>query len=276
MPELPEVETVCRGIAPSLEGDVIEHIIVNHRGLRLPVPENFEAVLLGARIERVERRAKYIIVRLDNDWSILWHLGMSGSVSVRHEKAPVFAKHDHIIWRMKKGAWLIYNDPRRFGLMICVPSAELEGHKLLHSIGPEPFSNGFSGPQLKAALLGKNTSIKQAILDQKIVAGVGNIYASEALFRAAIKPTKKAKSLTLGACEDLSIKIRQVLAEAIQAGGSSLKDHAQVNGELGYFQHGFQVYDREGEGCLTPACVGQIKRVVLSGRSTFYCGKCQK
>lgn len=275
MPELPEVETVCRGIRPSLEGGYIDQVLVRNPSLRQPIPEYFADELIGECIESVERRAKYIILKTKGKRAIIWHLGMSGRVSVVEASEPEFEKHDHVAFHIKNGPWIVYNDTRRFGLMVMCQKDELENHKLLKDIGPEPLSNSFNGPMLHDKLKGKRVPIKQALLDQRVVAGVGNIYACEALFRTKISPIVEAGSITLTKLEELCRIIRDVLLEAIEAGGSTLKDHAQVDGELGYFQHQFQIYGRVGEVCVNKICKTKIKRITQSARSTFYCPTCQ-
>lgn len=276
MPELPEVETVCRGISPSLEGRLIKNVLVRNRGLRQKIPTSFEKTVAGKRVIRVLRRAKYIIINLEENWSIIWHLGMSGRVTVTSKTKPVFEKHDHVIFEVEGPTWVVYNDTRRFGLMLLCKTDELESHKLMASIGPEPLSNDFNALVLENNLSGKKTSIKQALLDQRVVAGVGNIYACEALFMSKINPKQLAGEVPIKKLETLTVAIREVLLAAIEAGGSTLKDHAQVNGELGYFQHSFKTYGREGEKCVAKNCSGVIEKIVQSGRSTFYCPKCQK
>ena len=292
MPELPEVETVRRGIAPVMEGAQVVRAQMRRADLRFPFPENFTARLEGARIGPLGRRGKYLIAPLSSGESLIMHLGMSGRFSVMadgvaagktdqpgalyYSNAPNPA-HDHVILTLygPKGRHrLVYNDPRRFGFMDLATSATIENSKHFASMGPEPLSNAFSEAGFNASLRAKSAPIKGALLDQSIVAGLGNIYVCEALFRAGVSPRRKAASVAGLRGARLFQTIRDVLEEAIEAGGSSLRDFAGSDGALGYFQHRFSVYDRAGEPCV--ACGGEIKRLVQSGRSTFYCGKCQK
>lgn len=276
MPELPEVETVMRGLSSRLEGRVLAEVEVRRPDLRWPLPDRMAERLTGRRILGLRRRAKYILVDLDDGTSWMIHLGMSGRMQISDGPKPPLAAHDHVVFSTEDGTWVTFNDARRFGMMDLWPTAEVERHKLLKGIGPEPLGNAFSGPALESALAGKYTPIKAALLDQKVVAGVGNIYACEALHRSGIAPRRLALNVWGGRAERLAEAVKSVLAEAIAAGGSSLRDHRQVSGELGYFQHTFRVYDREGEGCPTPHCIGTVKRLVQSGRSTFYCPRCQR
>jgi len=275
MPELPEVETVMRGIAPALEGAIITTATAHHTMLRWPVPEDFSAVLTGAPVTGLRRRAKYILVDLKDRPSLLIHLGMSGRITVfgPGTVAPDRAKHDHIVLKTDIGATLVYNDARRFGAWLFVDGPD---HALLKDIGPEPLGNDFHAQVLLDAFKGKAAPVKAALLDQKIVAGLGNIYVAEALFRTGIHPKRAAGKLSKARIEALVPAIRSVLQEAIESGGSSLRDHMRVDGELGYFQHHFDVYGREGEACKRQGCNGHIRRIVQSGRSSFYCGTCQK
>jgi len=283
MPELPEVETVRTGLVPAMEGVVIARADVNREGLRWPFPDRMADRLTGARVTALRRRSKYILADLDSGETLLIHLGMSGRMTVSGDPLGIFAhehpmpeKHDHVVFHMENGARVTFNDPRRFGAMDLLPTATAETHKLLASIGPEPLGNSFHEAHLVAALKGRNMPIKSALLDQKIVAGLGNIYVCEALYRAGINPTRKAGSLSLRRIESLVPIIRTVLTEAIAAGGSSLKDFRQASGELGYFQHSFDVYGRENEPCRNETCGKQIRRIVQSGRSSFYCSACQR
>jgi len=294
MPELPEVETVRRGLAPVLEGRLIVAAVQNRDNLRWPLPERFAERLTGRRILRLGRRAKYLTVDLDGDTpeTVLIHLGMSGRLLLSglgdagakqgaqfHYAAAVgeaARKHDHIILDLGEGIGLVYNDARRFGSMDLWPTATLSDHRSLASLGPEPLSNAFDGAALGAALAGRRTAIKSALLDQRRVAGLGNIYVCEALYRAGISPVREAGSLTARDCQRLTAVIRDVLTEAIEAGGSSLRDFHGAGGELGYFQHRFDVYDREGDICGAPKCTAEIERIVQGGRSTFFCPVCQK
>lgn len=280
MPELPEVETVMRGLATRLEGRRLAEVTARRPDLRWPLPERFADRLTGRRVIGLRRRAKYILVDLDDrdgvgeSWMI--HLGMSGRMLISDGPKPALEAHDHVVLRTDEGTWVRFNDARRFGMMDLWPTSEIERHKLIKSIGPEPLGNAFSGPALESALAGKYTPIKAALLDQKVVAGVGNIYACEALHRAGIAPRRLALNVWGARAERLADAVKSVLTEAIAAGGSSLRDHRQVSGELGYFQHTFRVYDRVGEACPRTGCAGTVKRLVQSGRSTFYCPRCQR
>lgn len=287
MPELPEVETVRRGLAPAMEGAIIQSVELRRPNLRFPFPKKFAARLSGAKVDGLGRRGKYLVAALSTGESLIAHLGMSGRFTVElqnaetpgdfhHETAPNPA-HDHVIMRLKgpEGiATITYNDPRRFGFMDLAETAKVEECKHFEKMGPEPLGNYFSGDVFNAALDGKQAPIKAALLDQAVVAGVGNIYACEALFNARISPRRKAASVKGIRGERLAEAIKSVLRAAIEAGGSTLRDFASSDGALGYFQHRFSVYDREGEACVV--CASPIKRVVQSGRSTFYCGTCQR
>ena len=283
MPELPEVETVMRGLMPAMQGDVIAQADVNRPDLRWPFPERMAERLTGQKVLQLRRRSKYILADLGSGESLLIHLGMSGRMLVSgdplgqfvHEH-PAPEKHDHVVFHMANGARITFNDPRRFGAMDLLETATANQHKLLASIGPEPLGNDFHEAHLIAALKGRNTPIKSALLDQRIVAGLGNIYVCEALYRAGIHPARKAGRISQARVAALVPIIRQVLREAIEAGGSSLRDFRQADGELGYFQHNFDVYGREGEPCRTPDCPQVIARIVQSGRSSFYCSQCQR
>lgn len=283
MPELPEVETVRAGLIPSMEGQVIARADVNRPNLRWPFPENMAVRLTGAKVVALRRRSKYILADLDTGETLIIHLGMSGRMTVSgdplglfHHDHPEPAKHDHVVFHMENGARVTFNDARRFGAMDLAATAQLDDHWLIKPIGPEPLGNDFHETYLTEALSTRNTPIKTALLDQRIIAGLGNIYVCEVLFRAGIDPTRKARDLSKRHVASLVPIIRDVLSEAIAAGGSSLKDYRQADGELGYFQHGFQAYDREGHACEKPLCGGEINRIVQSGRSTFYCPKCQR
>jgi len=283
MPELPEVETVRRGLLPAMEDQVIREARVNRPDLRWPFPPRMAERLTGARVLGLRRRSKYILADLDRGETLLIHLGMSGRMRVSgeglglfHHAHPAPEKHDHVVLEMENGARVTFNDARRFGVMDLVPTAEVERHRLLAEIGPEPLGNSFHEAHLVAAFKGRMTPVKAALLDQKIVAGLGNIYVCEVLHRTGISPRRKAGRIAADRVAALVPAIREVLTEAIAAGGSSLRDHRQASGELGYFQHGFAAYDREGEACSTPGCGGTIRRIVQSGRSTFYCPLCQR
>ncbi len=283
MPELPEVETVRRGLAPAMEGQVIARAAVNRPDLRWPFPENMAARLTGARVIALRRRSKYILADLDRGETLIIHLGMSGRMLVSgdppgqfHHDHPAPAKHDHVLLDMANGARIIFNDARRFGAMDLCATDGVETHWLIAKLGPEPLGNAFDEQYLIAALKGRNTPIKTALLDQRIVSGLGNIYVCEVLYRAGISPKRKAGQLSQRRVASLVPIIRDVLTEAITAGGSSLRDYRQADGELGYFQHVFRVYDREGDPCSTSDCAGTITRIVQGGRSTFYCPQCQR
>lgn len=289
MPELPEVETVRMGLAPALEGRRFTLVETRRGGLRMPFPRDFEARVTGKRVKTLRRRAKYLLAELDSGETLVIHLGMSGRMAVYaagksrklgtfvYDAAPDGAgtgKHDHVVFETDAPARIVFTDPRRFGLMTLVPSETLENDRLFDGLGVEPLSNHFHADFLAAALKGKKTPIKSALLDQRIIAGIGNIYACEALFRARISPKRLAGKVRATEIPVLADAIKAVLTEAIAAGGSTLRDHRTPDGNLGYFQHRFRVYDREGEPC--PDCKGTIKRIVQAGRSTFYCPKCQK
>ncbi|EEW26608.1 bifunctional DNA-formamidopyrimidine glycosylase/DNA-(apurinic or apyrimidinic site) lyase [Rhodobacter ferrooxidans] len=283
MPELPEVETVRRGLEPVMAGQTIVAAQVNRPDLRWPFPPNMAARLTGARVLGLRRRSKYLLADLSSGETLLIHLGMSGRMLVSgamlgqfHHAHPAPAKHDHVVLDMESGARVTFNDARRFGAMDLMATDGAESHPLLASLGPEPLGNAFDESVLAAALKNRNTPIKSALLDQHVVAGLGNIYVCEVLFRARLNPAAKAGSLTPEQTASLVPIIRQVLSEAIEAGGSSLRDYRQTDGELGYFQHRFHVYDREGQPCATPGCPGHIERMVQSGRSSFYCPVCQR
>lgn len=276
MPELPEVETVMRGLAARMDGRALAEVEARRPDLRWPLPDGFAARLTGRRVVALRRRAKYILIDLDDGMSWMIHLGMSGRMLISDGAKPVLAAHDHVVFRTDDGTWVRFNDARRFGMMDLWPTDGIERHRLLKGIGPEPLGNAFSGPALESALAGKHTPIKAALLDQKVVAGVGNIYACEALHRSGISPRRMALNVHGARAERLAAAVKTVLTEAIAAGGSSLRDHRQVSGELGYFQHTFRVYDRAGESCRTPDCTGTVARLVQAGRSTFYCPRCQR
>jgi len=288
MPELPEVETVRRGLAPAMEGERFDKVEVRRGDLRWPLPRGFAQKLHGKLVEGLGRRAKYLLADLSSGDVLLMHLGMSGSFRVGknstpgsyyHERSKSTA-HDHIVFHMSNGMTVTFNDPRRFGSMKLVPRARLEQEPLLRVLGPEPLGNEFDAAMLAEACAGKKTSLKVALSDQRVVAGLGNIYVCEALFRARLSPKRQASTIAdrngrpNERAERLVDAIKAVLMDAIEAGGSSLRDHRRADGSLGDFQHNFKVYDREGELC--PGCRGKIKRIVQVGRSTFYCPSCQK
>lgn len=287
MPELPEVETVRRGLAPVMEGRQILRAENRRPDLRFPFPARFAERLTGVRIDKIDRRAKYLLFRLNSDETLLVHLGMSGRFTIHFEAAAekpgdfAFApgtseKHDHAIFQMEGGAQVVFNDPRRFGFMVLFPSGGEADVSFLSGLGPEPVANDFNGPFLRGRMEGKKTPLKAALLDQRLVAGLGNIYVCEALHRARLSPRRLAGALGPKRADRLALAVRQVIGEAIEAGGSSLKDFASAEGELGYFQHRFRAYGREGEPCPTENCTGHIRRIVQSGRSTFFCPTCQR
>lgn len=276
MPELPEVETVRRGLIPVMEAKQIIRADVNRPDLRWPFPENMAKRLTGKTIVRLRRRSKYILADLDSQETLLIHLGMSGRMMISTGEHPETQKHDHVVFHMQDDARVVFNDTRRFGAMDMAPTALIAAHKLLASLGPEPLGNAFDEPNLVERLKGKNSPIKNVLLDQRIIAGLGNIYVCEVLLRAGVLPTKKAGQMSAAKVRSLVPIIRDVLGEAIESGGSSLKDYRQADGELGYFQHCFRAYGREGEPCVTTGCSGKIQRIVQAGRSTFYCAQCQR
>lgn len=288
MPELPEVETVRRGLAPAMEGRRILRADVRRPDLRWPLPPDMARRLTGARVLRLGRRSKYLLADLDTAETLIVHLGMSGRMLICAPDATRAApggfthaetsaqKHDHVVLDMQGGGRVTFNDARRFGAMDLTPTAEIAQHWLLEGLGPEPLGNAFDAPMLQARLAGRRSPMKAALLDQHVVAGLGNIYVCEALFRAGVSPRRLARNLGPRRCERLVHAIRAVLGDAIEAGGASLRDHRQSNGELGYFQHAFRVYGREGQPCVTPGCVGTVRRIVQSGRSSFFCPHCQR
>jgi formamidopyrimidine-DNA glycosylase len=275
MPELPEVETVARGLRSTLEGRVITRVLQNRPNLRIPFPDNLVKRLTGRRVTHVGRRAKYILLTLDDGNILIVHLGMSGRFIFRRDPSQPLLPHDHLVLTADDGVDHVLNDPRRFGLVAMTEAARLDEHKLFAGLGPEPLGNTFDGPTLAERIAGKNTPIKAALLDQRVVAGLGNIYVCEALFQSGISPTRLAGTIKGARAERLVQAIRQVLNAAIAAGGSTLRDFMHHNGELGYFQHSFSVYAREGKPCPGCTCdvaqTGGIARIVQSGRSTFYC-----
>jgi formamidopyrimidine-DNA glycosylase len=293
MPELPEVETVRRGLQGAMEGARFRKVEARRRDLRWPLPKDFAARLEGQTVEGLGRRAKYLLADLSSGDVLLMHLGMSGSFRVlhggsekgtakyHHERAQHLA-HDHVVFHMANDAIVTFNDPRRFGSMKIIARAKLDQEPLLRALGPEPLGNEFDAAMLARACQGKKTSLKAALSDQKIVAGLGNIYVCEALHRARVSPKRLAATIATKSglpnerAERLVDAIRAVLADAIAAGGSSLRDHRRTDGEIGLFQHNFHVYDREGAACPTPSCTGITKRIVQTGRSTFFCPVCQR
>jgi formamidopyrimidine-DNA glycosylase len=293
MPELPEVETVRRGLQPVMEGAKIVKAEARRKDLRFPFQKDFTARLTGQTVTGLGRRAKYLMADLTSGDVLLMHLGMSGSFRVLqgeknstpgefHYPRSEDRAHDHVVFHMSSGASVVFNDPRRFGYMKIIARHELDDEPLLQGLGPEPLGNEFDADLLARACHNKKTSLKAALLDQRVVAGLGNIYVCEALYRAHLSPRRLAATLatkkgeTTDHARRLVEEIHTVLNQAIKAGGSSLRDHRQTSGELGYFQHSFQVYDHEGEKCRTARCSGTIRRFNQNGRSTFWCPKCQK
>ncbi len=295
MPELPEVETICRGLDKAMAGRRIVAVTQNRADLRFPLPGNFRDVLTGRHVVRVSRRAKYILAELTGGLILLAHLGMSGRFAIVHGKdrrahakgsqdagRSAHEAHEHVIFHLDDKTDIVYSDPRRFGFMDIIPEHERDSHPRLSTLGMEPLSNQMNGAVLGTLLAARRTSLKAALMDQKIIAGLGNIYVSEALYLAALSPKRKAATLARGKksglarADALAAAIRTVLENAIAAGGSSLRDYARADGELGYFQHAFQVYDREGAGCLRARCKGTVKRIIQNNRSTFFCPACQR
>jgi formamidopyrimidine-DNA glycosylase len=293
MPELPEVETVRRGLEPAMQGARFAKVEVHRGDLRWPLPKDFRERLQGKTVTGLGRRAKYLLADLSSGDVLLMHLGMSGSFHVfrnaggkalgrYHHERGQHAAHDHVVFHMSSGAIVTFNDPRRFGSMKIVARQKLEAEPLLNRLGPEPLGNAFDAAMLAILCRGKKTSLKAALSDQRVVAGLGNIYVCEALHRARLSPKRVASSIAgrTGAPNERAAHlvegIKAVLRDAIEAGGSSLRDHKRPDGDLGAFQHHFRVYDREGEKCPTPGCRGTVRRIVQNGRSTFYCPVCQK
>jgi formamidopyrimidine-DNA glycosylase len=292
MPELPEVETVRRGLAPAMLGARIEKVELRRADIRFPFPASFQKRLAGQRIVDMSRRAKYLLFQLDGGETLIAHLGMSGSFRMEktavstpgkfHHERSKDPKHDHVVLVLDNGWVVTYNDPRRFGFMDLAPTETLEQHPRMRGLGAEPLAPEFDAARLAGLFAGSRAPLKSALLDQKRIAGLGNIYVCEALFRAGLAPSRPAGILAdahgapTKAATAVSEAIRAVLEEAVEAGGSTLRDHRQANGELGYFQHVFQVYDREGRPCMRERCRGTIMRITQSGRSTFYCSKCQR
>jgi formamidopyrimidine-DNA glycosylase len=273
MPELPEVETVCRGLQQSLAGERISDVQLHRTHLRIPIPEDFSQRCLDQTITHIERRAKYFLIHLQSGDVILGHLGMSGRMLVYNQSREHLEKHDHVCFLTESGMEVVFNDPRRFGLLSIAHKEELAQHKLLKNLGIEPLSDDFTDSYLQALLNKRNVAIKQAIMNANLVVGVGNIYASEALFKAKIHPQTLAKSLSLEECARLSQAIKIVLVEAIRSGGSTLRDYVGSSGDTGYFQHQFKVYGRENMSCFD--CNFPIKRLQQAKRSTFVCESCQ-
>ena len=293
MPELPEVETVRLGLKPVFTASAIERVELRRGNLRFPFPRDFASRLKGRRPLELYRRAKYLIAELDDGQALVMHLGMSGSFRIEegdatetpgafHSKRESARAHDHVVFHFAGGARVIYNDPRRFGFMLLEPRDQLISHPLFAKLGIEPLSRDMNAKALAAAFDARKTPVKSVLVDQRAIAGLGNIYACEALHRARISPRRAAGALVTkagkpsAALERLTAAIKEVLRDAVAAGGSTLRDHRQTDGSLGYFQHSFRVYDREGAACPTPGCRGEISRIVQSGRSTFFCTRCQK
>jgi len=297
MPELPEVETVRRGLAPTMEGAVVRRLDVNRPDLRFPFPDAFGEKISGRSIISLGRRAKYLLIDFEDDLTLISHLGMSGSFRIEEEVQGEFhharskdAKHDHVVFHLDGGAGargagakrVIYNDPRRFGFMQLWKRSELDLYPAFAELGPEPTGNALNADYLAERLRGKSQPLKGALLDQTVIAGLGNIYVCEALWRSHLSPKRQSGTLVTPGGRPkkelliLTDAIRAVIADAIAAGGSSLRDHIQTDGSLGYFQHSFSVYDREGGACRMPGCSGTVDRITQSGRSTFYCAACQK
>lgn len=279
MPELPEVETVRRGLETAIVGRIVVGSEIRRSDLRWPLPERMKQRIEGAGVNEIGRSGKYLLVRLSTSETLLVHLGMSGRISVLPPSAASLAatpgQHDHVSLRMDDGTSIIYNDPRRFGTMDMFPTCAEASHKLLRGIGPEPLGEGFTDVYLRKIFEGRNSAVKSVLLNQNVVAGLGNIYVCEALWRARVSPLRNAKDLGLGEAAEIVGCVKDVLVEAIDAGGSSLRDYRTVGGELGYFQHRFQVYGRADEPCRRQGCDGEIQSVRQGGRSTYYCQDCQ-
>ncbi len=294
MPELPEVETVRRGLEPVLSGRRIARLEQRRADLRFPLPDAFAKRVAGRRIQALTRRAKYLVAEFEGGQTLIMHLGMSGrftiSPSVGSGKMPgdfthgtgADPKHDHVIFHTEDGTTVTYNDPRRFGFMVMAPTESIDQHPLIRNLGPEPLGNALNAGYLAARAQGRKTDLKAFLMDQRNVAGLGNIYVCEALHQARLSPKRAARCLArtnglpTDRAERLVTAIREVLSAAIDAGGSSLRDYRQADGALGYFQHAFRVYGREDEPCTKPGCRGTVRRIVQSGRSTFFCSGCQR
>ena len=291
MPELPEVETIRKGLVPVLSGRRFIHVEARRGDLRVPLPLNFTVRLAGRQVQILRRRAKYLLLDLDGGETLIVHMGMSGRFTVHQpgiaakpggfvHKMPGdgsgAGKHDHVVFETEEGARIVFTDHRRFGLMLLENTEELDRHKLFAGLGPEPLDEAFTSTLLNSLIEGKRAPIKAALLDQRVVAGLGNIYVCEALFRARISPKRLAASVAGVRAARLVPAIKAVLEAAVKAGGSTLRDYAQADGELGYFQHHFAVYDREELACVRKGCTGKVRRIVQSGRSTFYCPVCQR
>ena len=282
MPELPEVETVRQGLRPHLEGARLTKVTQNRPDLRFPLPARFAERLTGARVERLDRRAKYLLAQLDTGETLVAHLGMTGRFTIGdqqpgrfHNQQGGIEKHTHLVFETDGGRTIAFNDARRFGYMDLLPTATLSEHPWFKGLGPEPLGADFNSKMLAAALKGRKQNIKVTLLDQRVVAGLGNIYVCEALYRAGVDPRRAAGALKPKEIAKLVEAVKTVLTEAVEAGGSTLRDYRSAEGELGYFQHRFRVYGREGEPCPDQSC-GTVQRIVQSGRSTFFCPKCQR
>ncbi|MGE4127801.1 MAG: bifunctional DNA-formamidopyrimidine glycosylase/DNA-(apurinic or apyrimidinic site) lyase [Hyphomicrobiaceae bacterium] len=289
MPELPEVETVRRGLEPAMVGQRIRKVEVRRPDLRFPFPERMTERLQGKTVRGLDRRSKYLIARLSSGETLIMHLGMSGRFTVGAQRPGDFEhetgadpRHDHVVLQMAGGPAITYNDPRRFGFMLLVPESELAEHPLIRGLGPEPLGDGFTAACLAARAVGRKTDLKAFLMDQRNVAGLGNIYVAEALFRAGLSPNRAAASLAdrhgrpTARADRVVQAVRAVLTDAIAAGGSTLRDYRAADGGLGYFQHRFLVYGRAGEGCARPGCAGTVRRSIHAGRSTFHCTHCQR
>ena len=284
MPELPEVETVRRGLAPVLEGRRLARVEARRPDLRFPFPEGFVQRVSGARVMALRRRAKYLLADLDRGETLIAHLGMSGRFRIEGTRAPGQfhhpvgdnPRHDHVVFETEDGGRIVYHDPRRFGFMGLAPTADLDRHPWFVGMGPEPLSDAFGGGRLEAAFEGRRQGPKTLLLDQRTVAGLGNIYVCEALHEARISPFRPAGRISRPRLDGLARTVKAVLERAIAAGGSTLRDFSAADGALGYFQHSFRAYDREGEACVNAGCGGVIRRRVQAGRSTFWCPACQR
>lgn len=293
MPELPEVEIVCRGLQPALVGRKVERIVTHRPDLRFPLPERFDMRLAGRMVRRLERRAKYIIARFDNGDALVMHLGMTGRFNIEKKNRRTALgeyvydtgsdpRHDHVELHMSGGTRVVYNDVRRFGFMLLLSDNEFSCHSLFVGLGPEPLSSDLTAAYLSRRAEGKKANLKSFLMDQRVVAGLGNIYVSEALFRAGLDPSRPAKCLAskggrgLTRSDVLVSGIRSVLSDAIDAGGSTLRDYRHADGAEGAFQESFAVYGRDGEQCVRTGCKGLVRRTVHANRATFYCGTCQK
>ncbi len=276
MPELPEVETARRGLSPAMQGRRIERVVLRRRDLRFPLPDDMGQRLTGRRVTMIDRRAKYLLFHIESGDVLISHLGMSGRYRIFAEPPPPAEAHDHVEFQLEGGVTVRYNDPRRFGFMDLTTTADLDSHAMLAKLGPEPIDPGLDGPALAERLAGRGAPIKAALLDQSVLAGLGNIYVSEALFEAGLSPRRRARTVAGGRADKLAAAIQDVLGRAIAAGGSTLQDHRQPSGELGYFQHSFRVYGRAGENCRRCGAPHVVAQIVQSGRSTFFCSRCQR